>query len=258
MSVCGPAGGRPRLTVEWLDGCGPFKALDEGELAYSSGVLGKEVAEVLRDLAVNTHAMVEGEVPEPRVPRRNDMLVVFDEPLFAGVGLVNLAVGSVFVEEPVVTEGLGVLLLRQPEDLGCLGFESLELAWADLHTGDDLQMVYGASRNRSRRVKSLGEREHGRWSHALGDQVDEVLRHFAVDGRVVVEGVVPEQDRGRLHSVHLVLDQSLLIGKQLVDLALCPVFVDEPVAAERVRVLLPSGAQNLGRLGLESFELTRA
>jgi hypothetical protein len=101
----------PALTLEWLDGCGLFKPLDEGELAYSSGVLVEQVAEVLRDLAVNAHPMVEGVVPEPRVPCRNDMLVVLDEPLFAEVGLVNLALGFVLVEEPVVPKGLGVLLV---------------------------------------------------------------------------------------------------------------------------------------------------
>src|SRR5262249_57746369 len=91
------------LTLEWLDGCGLFKPLDEGEPAYSSGVLLEEVAELLRDLAINAHAMVEGEVPEQRVPRRNDMLVVFDESLLAEVGLVNLTFGFALVEEPVVT-----------------------------------------------------------------------------------------------------------------------------------------------------------
>src|SRR5215467_14799761 len=99
--------------------------------------------------------MVAGEVPKPRVPHRNDMLVVFDEPLLAEVGLVNLAVGFGLAEEPVVTKGLGVLGLRQPEDLGCPGRESLELAWADLHPGNDLQLVWGASPDRSRRVKPL-------------------------------------------------------------------------------------------------------
>src|SRR5215471_6729516 len=155
-------GQRPVVPLEWLDGCGLVKPLDEGELAYSSGVLVEQVAELLRDLAVNAHTMVEGVVPEPRVPHRNDMLVVFDEPLLAEVGLVHLALGFVLVEEPVVTKGLGVVVLRQPEDLSCLGLESLELAWADLHPGDDLQMAHGASRNRRRRVKSLGEREHRR------------------------------------------------------------------------------------------------
>src|SRR5262249_2750338 len=125
-------------------------------------------------------------------------------------------------------------------------------------TSDDLQMVYGASLNRSRRCKSLDEREHCRWSHTFGDQVDEVLRRFAVDARVVVEGAVTEQDLGRRHGVHLVLYQALLIGKQFVDLALCPVLVDEPVATKRVRVLLMGDAQNLGCLGFESLELTRA
>src|SRR5215469_8604881 len=145
---------RAALTLPGLDGRGLFKPLDEGELAYSSGVLLEQVAEVLRDLAVNVHPMVEGVVPEPRVPHLNDMLVVLDEPFFAEVDLVDLAVGFVLVEEPVVTKGLGVLLLRQSENLGCLGRESLELAWADLHTSDDRQMVYGAYVNRSRRAKS--------------------------------------------------------------------------------------------------------
>src|SRR5215475_1472253 len=45
----GPADGRPALTLEWLDGCGLVKPLDEGELAYSPGVLVEEVAELLRD-----------------------------------------------------------------------------------------------------------------------------------------------------------------------------------------------------------------
>src|SRR5215468_7723738 len=70
----------PALTLEWLDGRGLFKPLGEGELAYSSGMLGEQVAEVWRDLTVNAHPMVEGVVPEPRVPHRDDMLVVFDEP----------------------------------------------------------------------------------------------------------------------------------------------------------------------------------
>ena len=43
----GPAGGGPRLTLEWLDGSALFKPQDEGELAYSSGVLLEQVAEVL-------------------------------------------------------------------------------------------------------------------------------------------------------------------------------------------------------------------
>src|SRR5215470_5255112 len=249
---------RAALTLAGLDGRGLFKPLDEGELAYSAGVLLEQVAEVLRDLAVNAHPMVEGVVPEPRVPHLDDMLIVLDEPLFAEVGLVDLALCFVLVDEPVVTKGLGVLLSRQSEDLGCLGLEPLESAWADLHTSDDLQMARDTSPNRSRRFKSLGEREHCRWSHALGDQLDEALRHFAVDGRVVVEGVVPEQDRGRRHGVHLVLDQSLFVGEQLVDLALCSVLVDEPVAPKRVRVLLSSGAQDFGRLSLESLELTGA
>src|SRR5215469_16648545 len=97
--------------------------------------------------------MVEGVVPEPLVPYRNDMLVVLDESLLAEVGLMHLALGFALVEEPVVPKCLGVLLLRQPEDLGCLGREPLELAWADLHPGDDLQLVHGASPDRSRRVK---------------------------------------------------------------------------------------------------------
>src|SRR5215471_422852 len=244
--------------LEWLDGCDLFQPQDEGELAYSSGVLVEEVAEVLRDLAVDTHAMVEGVVPEQRVPYRYDMLVVFDEPLFAEVGLVDLALGFVLVDEPVVAKGLGVLLSRQPENLSHLRLEPLELTWADLQASDDLQMARDASLTRSARFKSLGEREHCWWSHPVGDQVDEVLRHFAVDGCVVVEGVVPEQGHGRLHGVHLVLDQSLFIGKQFVDFTLCSVLVEEPVAAKRVRVLLLGGAQNLGHLGLESLELTRA
>ena len=209
--------------------------------------------------------MVEGAVPEPRVPHRYDMLVVLDQPLFAEVDLVHLALGSALVDEPVITKGLGVLLSRQPEDLGCMGPESLKLTWADLHTSDDLQGILGASLDRNRRFKTLDEREHCRGPHPVGYQVDEVLRHVAVDGRVVVEdgrvvveGIVPEQDRSRLHGVHLVLDQPVFIGKQLVDLALCPVLVDEPVAPKRVRVLFSSDAQNFGRLGLESLELTRA
>ena len=68
------------LTLGRLDRCGLGKPLDEGEPAYSTGVLVEQFAEVLRDLAVNAHPMVEGIVPEPRVPRLNDMLVVFDEP----------------------------------------------------------------------------------------------------------------------------------------------------------------------------------
>ena len=81
----------PALTPGWLDRCSLVKSLDEGELAYSSGVLVEEVAELLRDLAVDAHAVVEGVVPEQRVPCRNDMPVVLDEPLLPDVGLVDLA-----------------------------------------------------------------------------------------------------------------------------------------------------------------------
>src|SRR5262249_61034363 len=98
--------------------------------------------------------MVEGEIPEPRVPHRDDMLVVFDEPLLAEVGLVNLAHGFVLVEEPVVPKGLGVRLLCRQEGLGSLGLDSRRLPWAALHTRNELRMLHTARNDRSRRAKA--------------------------------------------------------------------------------------------------------
>jgi hypothetical protein len=57
------------------------------------------------------------------------------------------------------------------------------------------------------------------WSHARGNQVDEALRHFAADARVVVEGVVPELTRADLQTsydfqiVHdFLLSESTVLG----------------------------------------------
>jgi hypothetical protein len=74
----------------------------------------------------------------------------------------------------------------------------------------------------------------------------------------VVVRVVAEQDRPRLHDVHLVLDQPLLVGEHLMHLAFGSVLVDEPIAPKGVRVLLAGQTYDLGRLGLHALKLTWA
>jgi hypothetical protein len=105
----------------------------------------------------------------------------------------------------------------------------------------------------------LHEREGSRCrSHSLSGEVDEPLRDLAVDGRLVVVGVVAEQDRPRLHDVHLVLDQPLLIREHLMHLALGSVLADEPITTKGVGVLLAGQPDDLGRLGLNALQLTWA
>jgi hypothetical protein len=55
---------------------------------------------------------------------------------------VDLALGSVLVEEPVAAKRVRVLFSGDVQNLGRLGLESLELARADLHSGDDFQIVH--------------------------------------------------------------------------------------------------------------------
>src|SRR4249919_2832576 len=113
--------------------------------------------------------------------------------------------------------------------------------------------------NRRRLFEPLHEREGGRCrSHARLDEIDEVLRDLAVDGRSMVVGVVAEQDRPRLHDVHLMLHQSLLVQEHLMHLALGFVLADEPIAAKGVGVLLAGQPNDLGCLSLHALKLTWA
>src|SRR5215207_4466877 len=112
---------------------------------------------------------------------------------------------------------------------------------------------------RRRLFEPLHEREGGRrCSHARLDEVDEVLRDLAVNSRPVVVGIVAEQDRPRLHDVHLMLDEPLLLWEHLMHLALGSVLADEPVATKGVGVLLAGQPNDLGRLGLDALKLTWA
>jgi hypothetical protein len=59
--------------------------------------------------------------------------------------LVDLALGPVLVDEPVVTNGLRVFLSRQPHDLGRLRFESLQSTWPDLQLSVQFQIAHDSS-----------------------------------------------------------------------------------------------------------------
>ncbi len=75
-----------------------------------------------------------------------DVVGVLDQGVGVDVALPHLALGSVVAEEPVVAEGLRVLLPRQPHHLGGLLLEPVELAVADLQSRFDLEHVSASFR----------------------------------------------------------------------------------------------------------------
>src|SRR5262249_28382669 len=79
------------------------------------------------------------------IPRLQDVNVVLEEPFLIQIRLVDLALGSVLFDEPVVAKRLRILLFGDPHDLGCLRFESLQLTWPDLQVGVQFQMAHNSS-----------------------------------------------------------------------------------------------------------------
>ena len=105
----------------------------------------RQLPELLGDLAEDGHAVVVRGLLEEDRPRFHDVRVVLDQAFFTQVRLVDLALGSVLVDEPVVAKGLRVLLSRQPHDLGRLGLEPLQLTWTDLQVSVHFQMAHNPS-----------------------------------------------------------------------------------------------------------------
>ena len=68
-----------------------------------------------------------------------------DEALRACVFLTDLTLGAVTREEPVVTERLGVPLLRQADDFGRLFFEPLQLSGSNRHMCAELKSCHTSS-----------------------------------------------------------------------------------------------------------------
>src|SRR5512146_1495877 len=106
-----------------------FEALEERVRGDSSGVLVEQSPELGGNLAEDGHAVVVRVLLEEDRARVHDVGVVLDQTLLAQVRLVDLALGSVLVDEPVVTQRVRVSLSRQPHDLGCLYLESFKLTW---------------------------------------------------------------------------------------------------------------------------------
>src|SRR5262245_46376441 len=96
------------LHVALYSGCSA-KPLEEGVDRDPSGVLDRQVPEVLGDFAEDGHLVVEREVPEEERPRLEDVHVVLEKPFFIQVRLVDLALRSILFDEPVVTERLRIL-----------------------------------------------------------------------------------------------------------------------------------------------------
>src|SRR5262245_36159188 len=88
-----------------------------------------------------------------------------------------------------------------------------------------------------RRLKALEEGVHPDPSGVFDRQVPELLGHVAENGHAMVECEVSEQDIPRLEYVHVVLEEPFFIQVRLVNFALGPVLLDEPVIAKRLRIL---------------------
>src|SRR5262249_35215956 len=85
------------------------------------------------------HVVVVCVVPEKLLPGLGDVLRMLEQAVRVDVALPYLACGSVVAQEPVVAEGLRVLLPRLHHHLGRLALESFELAVADLHSGSHFE-----------------------------------------------------------------------------------------------------------------------
>src|SRR5262245_27300814 len=87
--------------------------------------------------------------------------------------------------------------------------------------------------------------------HQLGER----RRRLAVDRHVMAVRVLAEEELPSLGDVVRMLEETVGVDIPLANLALRPVVADEPVVAERLRVLLPRQPHHLGRLAHEPVEL---
>src|SRR5206468_491435 len=67
---------------------------------------------------------------------------MLDQSLRTHVGFTNLALGTVIVEKPVISERLRVLLFRLSDAFSCLLLESLQLPLANPHSGTYFQLIH--------------------------------------------------------------------------------------------------------------------
>src|SRR5512133_2419098 len=92
-----------------------------------------------RRLAVDRHVVAVGVVTEELLPGLHDVVGMLEQPIGVHVALPDLALGSVFADEPVVAERLRVLLPRQPHHFGGLLLEADELAFLDPQSSSHLE-----------------------------------------------------------------------------------------------------------------------
>src|SRR5262245_40198146 len=128
-----------------LDSCLGSKSLEKGVHREALCVLLREVPELLGDLSERDHSVVECVVPEEDCARFHDVEVVLEQPFFIHVRFVDLALRAVFFDEPVVTKRLRIQLLRNPYELGGLGFERFQLARADLQVRVQFELTHDSS-----------------------------------------------------------------------------------------------------------------
>src|SRR5262245_33205670 len=104
-----------------------------------------QIDELWRRLSVNRHEVIVGIPLEQFVECLSDVRFVLDQALRARVELTDLTLGAVIRDEPVVTESLSVLLLRQPNDLGRLPLKALQLSRSNCHMRAELKTCHNSS-----------------------------------------------------------------------------------------------------------------
>src|SRR5215471_10460352 len=105
-------------------------------------MLDGQIPELLGHITKHRHAMVECEVPEKDRPRFHHVRVVLEESFFIHVRLVNLALGAILFDEPVVAKRLRVLHARDSNELRRLRLKSLQLTGPDLQVSMHFQMTH--------------------------------------------------------------------------------------------------------------------
>src|SRR5262245_52696984 len=76
----------------------------------------------------------------------DDVPVVFDQAFRSCIRLADFALGPIGAEKPVIPQGSGVLLPRDPDALGCLLQEPFEATRAHGHVRAHLQVIHGVLR----------------------------------------------------------------------------------------------------------------
>ena len=112
----------------------------------------------------------------------------------------------------------------------------------------------------ARRIKSFDERKPPELSLHVSrlHDAEELWRRVSVNRHEVVVGVVLEQLGSSFENILVMLDQSFWPGVRLSNFALSAIAAEEPVVAQRMRVLLLGDPDAFGRLLLEPLQLPRA